>query len=478
MSSTSSSESATGGTSPVHIPEGDRIPKDQKIAYGLGVVADHHAMVTLMMFALPFFQDEIGMKATFVGFIMMITRLWDAFNDPLIGSISDNWKGKNGRRKPFIKWGAILTGCAFPVLWLIPEGWGETGQNTYFVISLLLFYTFYSIFSVPYESLGAELTPNYEERTNVFAVRTYVQQIFNSGIVWYPWLAMALFGDYVMGTRYMSVVIALVIIVAGIQPSRKCVERYNKVAVKQEKVPVIKSLAGVAKNWPALLVMSIMAVYLLAIISGGVMSFYINTYYLYEGDKEAGLKLGAIDGTMRIPFAIFGAVMVQKLANKIDKHKMLLILVVCLLGSWIGTYFLITPSNPYLSLALRPVLAISEAGFWILIISMRADVCDWDEFKFGLRREGVIAAATNWLNKGAMALAVFLGTLILTHVVQYDEAAKVDQLPGVMDRMKMMYVALPITACVLLVGMLLIYPLSREKLSKVRKALEERRDAV
>ncbi|MBK1880035.1 MFS transporter [Pelagicoccus mobilis] len=456
----------------------DKVPMKEKIGYGLGVVADHHAMVTLAWFALPFFQDTIGLPAKFVGLFMMLAKAWDAINDPLVGGISDNWRSKFGRRRPFILLGAVATGICFPLLWMIPEEASELTQKIYFGATILLFYTFYSVFSVPYESLGSELTPSYKERTNVFAVRAYVQNIFNPGINWYSYLAVAWFGGLLLGIRNFSWFIGLVIIVAGIMPALFCKERYLDIATKQKKVPVLKSLASVLRNGPLMIVIGTMAIYLLAIMSGGQMSYYLNTYYLYNGDQELGLRLGAIDGTFRIPFYILGAYLVQKLTLKYDKHHLMLGSVGMLFLSFFAMYFLITPENPYLFLITRPFLAIAESGFWILIISMKADVCDWDEYVFGRRREGVISATSNWFNKLFMAIALYLGTLILVDLVGYQEDLGAAQPEGVLENMKLAYIALPCTACAIAFLLLLKYPLNHKRLNDIRIELESRRGKV
>jgi GPH family glycoside/pentoside/hexuronide:cation symporter len=455
----------------------DRVPTGQKIAYGMGVISDHHAMLGVAMFALPFFSDAMGIAPTLVGTALMIARLWDAVTDPLVGSISDNWKGTWGRRKPFIFLGAILTGLFFPVLWFMPEAWGEMPKFTYLVASLLVFYTFYSVFSVPYESLGSELTPSYKERTNVFAIRAYVQQFFNAGIPWYFYLA-TLIGTVVVGVRFISFGIALVIILAGIMPALFCVERYKKVADRQVKEPVLKSLKSIIRNGPLMIVIGTVAIYLLAIMSGSQMAYYINTYYIYDGDVEMGARLGGLDGTIRIAFAVLGAVCVQWLTRHFDKHHLMVGSVVILFVSFALMYFTFLPGRPYLSLATKPLLAFAESGFWILIISMKADVCDWDEFKFGRRREGVISASVNWFVKLSIAAAMLLGTVVLEHVVGYDVSLEGRQPTEVLEHMKLAYVLIPCSALVVVFFLLLKYPLTHHKLREVRAELETRREAV
>lgn len=405
---------------------GDRVPLPQKMAYGMGVVSDHYANVCLSIFFMAFFKDFMGVSAALIGAAMMTARIWDAFTDPMVGVLSDKSKSRFGRRKPFIFVGSILTGLFFPMIWMARESWGQTGIVVYLFCALLMFYTFYSIFSVPYESLGAELTPDYKERTNIFVIRTYVQQTFNLGIMWiFPfatWLAAKPYIDgEIGGVRAVSWLIGAMIIGAGILPAIFCVERYGGIAAKQEKTgSFIVEAKTLLQNKPLMIVIGIICTYLLAIIATMNLAYFVNTYYVYGGSIHAGAKLGAIDGTLRFGFALLGAWVIKRLQNKYDKHHMMMACVVILLVAFVGIIFTTIPGRPWLTLTMKPLLAFGEVGFWILIMSMRADVCDWDELKSNRRREGLIAASTNWFTKMTIAAAMLMSGLLLENFVRFD----------------------------------------------------------
>ena len=112
--------------------------------------------------------------------------------------------------------------------------------------------------------------------------------------------------------------------------------------------------------------------------------------------------------------------MIKRLSDRMDKHLLLMICVGILCLGFIGMYFTIVPGHPYLALSMRPFVGIGEIGFWILVVSMRADVCDYDEYVSGKRREGLIAAAGNWVNKLSISFALIFGGFVLEHVVQFN----------------------------------------------------------
>lgn len=181
---------------------------------------------------------------------------------------------------------------------------------------------------------------------------------------------------------------------------------------------------------------------------------------------------------MNIVSGLFGAFLVQRLSKRFDKHHLLLGCLAILFLCKLGLYVTYIPGRPLLTFATKPFATLAATGFWILTISMRADVADWDEYVFGRRREGIIAAVGNWFVKVAITLSIVLGGVLLDFVVKFDRDLGGDQLPGTLERMKLFYVLIPASALVILAFIVLRYPLTRERLKEVRAVLEQRRDAV
>ncbi|MDZ8117526.1 MFS transporter [Pontiella agarivorans] len=429
---------------------GDKVPVFEKISYGIGLASDHFATVSIMGFLMAFFTDFLnaGIKASIVGAAIAVARLWDAFTDPAAGRISDGCRAKWGRRRPFIFFGSLSMGLFFPVIWMVPQTWSAFAINTWLFITVLVFYTLYSIFSVPYEALGAELTPDYRERTSIFVVRTYVQQVYTLFLYWMMPIAMALatlphVAGEVEGVRMVSWFIGGVIIVAGIFPSFFCKERYKKIAEKEDHLSFGETCKALLGNKPLLIVIGTICFYLFSIMLSMNLAYFVNTYYVFEGDTLQGTTLSAIDGTFRIFIAIGAAFAIKQLADRIDKHKLLIGCIIILIVGFAGTYFTTLPGRPWLTLVFKPFISIGEVGFWVLVMSLRADVCDWDEFKTGTRNEGMIAAITNWVNKIAITLALALGGVMLEHVIKFDSNIDKPARAAIEQQAEMEWNALP-----------------------------------
>lgn len=120
------------------------------------------------------------MNASLAGSIILVGKAWDAFNDPLIGWLSDKTRSPLGRRYPWMLIGAIPLAISFFLLWFIPPTANQWQLFAYYTILFIIYYAAVSAVWVPYSTLGAELTQSYNERTNLtsfkssFAIRLII----------------------------------------------------------------------------------------------------------------------------------------------------------------------------------------------------------------------------------------------------------------------------------------------------------------
>jgi GPH family glycoside/pentoside/hexuronide:cation symporter len=114
------------------VPEKDRVPFWQKVAYGLGGPVEGTANWIPQQNLTPVFNIAMGVNPIVLGIILMIWRIYDAVTDQIMGNISDNARTRWGRRRPFIVVGAILTGITMPLIWWMPTGlsnWATEGVS-------------------------------------------------------------------------------------------------------------------------------------------------------------------------------------------------------------------------------------------------------------------------------------------------------------------------------------------------------------
>ncbi|MFO7724382.1 MAG: MFS transporter, partial [Oceanipulchritudo sp.] len=260
--------------------EKDKVPLRDKLKYGSGIFGFQIGNNAVQELAYPIYNILLGMPASLIGLVLTISRFWDAFTDPFMGSVSDNARTRWGRRKPFILLGAVLCTITYASIWVVPEGLGDGPKFVYLLVTALLFFTSFTIFAVPYTSQGFELTPDYHERTRVMAVRAYFAK---GAAVIIPWVfAMAhwdIFSSQMSGVRVLGVVVGLLIILSAL-PTLFVEERFEKVATGQLKMPFWKGVRETLKNKPFLFLVGLTVATQTTVLAIGALGLYVSIYYV------------------------------------------------------------------------------------------------------------------------------------------------------------------------------------------------------
>ena len=157
-----------------NIAPADRVPLGEKLAYGLGGLMDGGAVAMISCILLKYMTDTLCITAAAASTIMMLAKLWDAVTDPVMGFLSDNTRGRFGRRKPYM----LLGGCAiFLALLLLFAPLHRMGISSQagMIAWMLVFYLFWSTCStvsqVPYTSMASDISPSFRERNNANTVK-------------------------------------------------------------------------------------------------------------------------------------------------------------------------------------------------------------------------------------------------------------------------------------------------------------------
>lgn len=153
------------------VPE-DRVSLKEKICYGIGGLMDGGG-VALMSCILVKYMTTMGIPMKIATTIFMIAKLWDAVTDPVMGFISDNTRGKWGRRKPYMFAGGISIIVSIFLLFMPVKDWGVStnGFIAYMLIMYLLWNTCSTLSQVPYCSMSSDISPSFRERNNANTVK-------------------------------------------------------------------------------------------------------------------------------------------------------------------------------------------------------------------------------------------------------------------------------------------------------------------
>ncbi|HAM97339.1 MAG TPA: hypothetical protein DCQ26_01905 [Marinilabiliales bacterium] len=425
----------------------DKIRFSQLAAYGAGGIIPIALFNIAGILVGLMGNISLGLSAFWLGAILIIPRLWDALSDPIIGHLSDNTRTRWGRRRPYLLLGGIAAAVSFVVIWWIPKGdlvhsWFPTDsgyqvfQLVYILFSLLIFFTAVNIFEIPHGALGMEMTTDYHERTRLFSAKSFVGNLFAMSTPWLFALAsMEVFkgpgGNEVDGMRYVSILIAAVLIPLSFWWFLKLREpAFKKVSV-QEKTPFWSDMKRTASNKN--FIMLTLTIFTLAMGFNFVslLGSYIPIFFIYGGDKVAGATLLGINGTIWAITGVLAVFPLNWISPKLGKRKTLSIAILLMVVAQLSKIVCYNPEYPYLIIIPTVLLSAGMLFFFTLGSSMVGDICDEEELKTGNRSEGSFYSVFWWFIKMGTALASLVaGALIVYTLFDETQVTKVDSLQG------------------------------------------------
>ncbi|MFN5118437.1 MAG: MFS transporter [Cyanobacteriota bacterium] len=161
-------QAAPAHPDPVDLPAGQQLR--MLVAYGLGDAGTGMAASLIGFYLFIFYTSAAGMPAWMAGLVLMLARLWDAINDPLVGWMSDKTRTAWGPRLPWILWGALPLGVAMALMWWLPPG-SLWVKFAIFVAISVVANSLYTCVNLPYSALAAELTTSTSLRTRLNTAR-------------------------------------------------------------------------------------------------------------------------------------------------------------------------------------------------------------------------------------------------------------------------------------------------------------------
>ncbi len=149
-----------------------RLPISLKTFFGIGQIAEGVKNTGFTTFLLFYYNSVLGLSGTYAGAALLIALVFDAVTDPLVGSLSDTFRHRLGRRHPFMFVSALPLAITFGLIFSPPEGLSQTGLFLWLTVFAVLVRASMTLYHVPHMALGAELTSDYHERTVVVAYRS------------------------------------------------------------------------------------------------------------------------------------------------------------------------------------------------------------------------------------------------------------------------------------------------------------------
>ena len=463
-----------------------------KLFYGFGSVAYGVKDNGFSFFLLFYYNQVLGLPHAWVGFGIMITLLFDAISDPLVGYVSDNWHSRWGRRHPFMYASAVPVGIGFWLLFSPPDGLEGGSLFAWFLVLAIAVRTLITLYEIPSSSLVAELTGDYDQRTSMMSFRYFFGWTggLTMSVVAYTFFFVAT-PEYPTGqlnpAGYDSYAMACgALITFAILVS--ALGTHDRIPTLQPPPPaqpfdarrVARELRETLGNH-SFLVLFVAGIF--AATAAGLtaaLNIYFNTYFW-------GLSAGQISMLTAAVFisAFVGLLVTPVLSARLGKKKAALLtvglaitfspmpMVLRLLG-WF-------PENgsPEL-LPLLMAFSVLDVSFIImagvLVSSMVADVVEESEIRTGRRSEGTFFAARSFAQKAVSGIGVWGSTWILTFVeFPLNATTPADVSPEILRDLALTYLPTLLLLYLGFVGFLAAYRISRESHAEHLDTLAARR---
>lgn len=462
------------------------IPMPQKIAFGVGMLANQMFPAALGIFMVVLVQS-LGMDPLLWGIVAFLPRLSDALTDPVMGFITDNTNSRWGRRRPYIFAGAIITGVAYIMMWqLYPEN-GEAYNFYYFLALSFVFYLGLTIFATPYVAMGYEMSDDFHERTRLMAVSQWIGQLAWVIVPWF-WVILYdpdIYADAVAGARNLAVWVGVGCMIMAITPAifvktkpvdPDSLEKISPQTIGQNAASLVHGFGQTLKSKPFLRICAATFFVFNAFNTVAAFSFFIIVHYLFNGDMGAVGHYAAWFGcASAIATCFFAIPIVTWLSRKVGKkNAFLLSQGVSLLG-YASFWWAFNPDAPWLMFLPLPLFSFGIGSLFTIMMSMTADICDLDELNTGSRREGVFGAVYWWMVKFGFAVAALLGGAMLSWV-GFDQNAPT-QTEAALTGLRMTYILIPMTGTVIAMFIMAGYDLDEARANAIRAELEARQGA-
>lgn len=319
----------------------DRLTTAQKLNFGLGFTGNTLMGIGIETMLFPVFALYLGMSPKVIGFAVALPRLWDGIMDAAVGTYSDNFRSRWGRRRPFIVAGACASGLAYSVIWMAPANLGSAGLAYWLLATLIVFWTANAVFFVPLDALGLSLSRNYDERTSLMAYRSFFAKAGALASSWSFWLVeKGWFGAGQRGAIVVGAIWGVLILLFGAWPGVFLRERM----VVETSAPPVKfwsSLKATLRNGSFRRITMYLLFMAASVLVSSAVQFYATLFWVARGDAKltalltgAFASLNIICGMLLLPLTGWGA-------KKFGKHKMALIaaFITALggLSSWFST---------------------------------------------------------------------------------------------------------------------------------------------
>jgi GPH family glycoside/pentoside/hexuronide:cation symporter len=454
----------------MNIKNDDQYSNKKAIAYSFGQVADVTAYQSFIFLTFTFYFTIIGLPVLYISIGFMIWSVWNAFNDPLLGYLSDRTHTRWGRRLPYIMAGLIPLAIVMFFVFSPPKTFGITDLATnliFFILIIIIFELFYTMFSLNLTSLFPEAFITLEERTKANNIRQTFTIIALLFAFLLPGFIVPDYSDpkFIKEYSLLGITLTIIVLITGLiflkfGPKEKpeFQEDYKNAPSLGKSIKMCLSSKSFRRYIPTEI-----AVWFVF----GMVPTILPLYAKFVLGINDSLLISLMIGLTFISAAIFINLLWKPLVQKIGARKAWLLSIATWIAIFIPLIFITDLISAYIIFIL---LGMGFGGTIYIIDIIVADIVDEDEVITGMRREAGYYGV-NALCLRFTTILVFLAISLVFTNVGWEIYEPENVTPQVLLGLRFLIAVFPIMA--LIVGFLSMYkyPLDGEKLKKVKEQL-------
>ncbi|MBG9808203.1 MULTISPECIES: MFS transporter [Bacillus] len=442
-----------------------RLSLKEKMSYGFGDFGNGFMFDLGQIYLLKYFTDVAGIPAAMAGGIFLVSKLFAAITDPIVGSSIDYRKniGKRGKFRPYLLIGSIVLAVLTVLIFLSPNV-STTGKLIYAYASYMIWGIGYSFVNIPYGSLGAAMTQNSEDRTSISTFRQIgsLGALFITSVAVMPLLVK--FDNPKVGYPVVMGLFAALGVLWFYICYCNCKERIVISEAPKEKLTPSSVVKTFITNKP-LLTLVLMTIFSISAYNiKSAMLVYFAQYNL------GNVELMAYMNFIIIGSSFLGVVFLPKLVKMFGKKRTAMIGFGISVAADLINFML--PSNVYVFTILASIafigISIPNGITWALV----SDIIDYGEWKSGERKEATTYSLFNFSRKLAQSLSGFLSGIGLGIIGYVPNAVQTAQALIGIKALLLLYPAIALALAMIIIGFL--YKLTDQQHAQIVQDLQQK----
>jgi glycoside/pentoside/hexuronide:cation symporter, GPH family len=442
----------------------------EKLAYGLGDAAANFFFQTQITFLMFFYTNVFGIAAGTAGKILLISRIVDAFNDPIVGALADRTNTRWGRYRPWVLWTSLPLAVALVLCYTTPS-LSTGGKVIWAIVTYNMFMVLYAANNIPYCALAGVMTSDTHERTSLLSWRFVCAMLAALAVhvLTLDLVRVLGAGDAASGYQLTMAFWGLIGVAFFVVTFVFTDERVN--ISPKERSSLRQDVSDLLHNgpWIALFGVSIL-IYIQLSLRSGSMLYYFKYCLRLENVSERIENFGIFNG-VGLVFVIIGVTLSKPLTKRYGKHNTFR---ACLLLSslFMAAFALVPPDSLAMLLTLQILLQLTFGPTIPILWTMMADVADYSDWKTGRRSTALAFASIIFGLKLGFGIGGWLNGALLEYL-GYSAADPLS--PSTTRGILLMVSVFPAIVLLIAVGALLFYRLDDRLVKEIEQSLAVRR---